>query len=72
MIVIYYYIIWPILIALLLDSFSKTVMELGSITDEVKEERLSCKEYLKLRVFVLRPWYVLQEAEEKLKALKMK
>ena len=35
----YFYVMFPISIALLLDSFNKTIMALGSITDEPEAEK---------------------------------
>jgi len=58
---------YPISIALLLDSFHKTVMELGSITDEVEEAKPWKFKQVREWVFILRPWSVLEKAEKELK-----
>jgi hypothetical protein len=60
-ILFYFFILFPISVALLLDAFSKTVIELGSISDK-QETQLVTWQDVKQRVFVLRPWHVLEEA----------
>lgn len=60
----YFYIMFPITIALLLDSFNTTTKELGSITDTDQDSKtLTFKEVMK-KIFVIRPWAVLAEAEK--------
>ena len=71
----YFYVMFPISIALLLDSFNKTIMALGSITDEPEaEKKVSFGQQIS-QIFVLRPWNALaerkkeREAEARMKSL---
>lgn len=49
----YFFVMYPIMVATLLDSFSTTVKQKGSITDEFQtSEKINYRQW----IFNLRPW----------------